>query len=275
MFHTDSPGILNGKWVYHYTTIETALEWILPSGNIKIGSIEKMNDLREAKEWHFSGRGGDIVNPINFLELSARGGELLRDDAKLFCTVQDDAVRGAFRHWHRGYCRPRMWAQYSNNHRGICLIFDKEKLNSAITDGVGKQCWIRSGPIRYIDDDHDSIHAFELDLDSVRQTSIEVEIEKMLQKHYKSYYFTKNSDWASEKEWRWVIKGAGVGDIFVPFRDSLAGIMLGPDTPDTYLPTIKKLAQKHSIQDYTARLIWFNRGFIFIPSSVLFHEFQP
>ncbi|WP_458179926.1 DUF2971 domain-containing protein [Bradyrhizobium sp. 14AA] len=34
--------------------------------------------------------------------------------------------------WSRGFCRPRMWQQYGDNYRGVCMVYDRQALDDAI-----------------------------------------------------------------------------------------------------------------------------------------------
>jgi hypothetical protein len=40
--------------------------------------------------------------------------------------------RGVNNIWGRGFSRPRMWQQYGDNYRGVCMIFDRAALQRAL-----------------------------------------------------------------------------------------------------------------------------------------------
>ena len=42
---------------------------------------------------------------------------------------------------------PRMWAQYGENHKGVCFIFDKAKLIKKITKELNNHYFIKHGKI--------------------------------------------------------------------------------------------------------------------------------
>jgi hypothetical protein len=46
-----------GEWLYHYTTLETALVHILPTLRLRLGPFSKMRDPREYKDWWPSAAG--------------------------------------------------------------------------------------------------------------------------------------------------------------------------------------------------------------------------
>jgi Protein of unknown function (DUF2971) len=261
MIYFDSPDVLHDKYVYHYTKLSTALEFILPSGTIKISALQNVNDLRESQDWHFSGRGASDMDFKVALQFMNECSRLIKENVRVFCTVQDKPHRDGRSDWHRGYCRPRMWSQYGDNHKGICLVFDKDKLNSAIRAALPEDFWIEGRAVVYQDDDYlrDDLEAFSLDLDRVNATSLEYATDFMLANYFSTYFFIKNADWSGEQEWRWVVKGKGDRDIFLLFQDSLSGLIVGPNMPDVYLDTIKSLAIKYGIERNVAKLRWFDR----------------
>lgn len=50
-----------------------------------------------------------------------------------------------------GYCHPRMWDQYAEKHRGLCLVFDGAKLETRIRRELGGKSQIFHGRVSYVD----------------------------------------------------------------------------------------------------------------------------
>src|SRR4029077_20218769 len=81
-----------GQWLYHYTTIETALVHILPTRLLRMTPFSRMRDPREHKRW-FPGAVGyyegdvDALMP-NYAESALRL-NLLRDEFKLLSLTLD------------------------------------------------------------------------------------------------------------------------------------------------------------------------------------------
>ena len=44
----------------------------------------------------------------------------------------EPSTRSPDEDYRRGYARPRMWEQYGDNHRGVCLVFDKAELHATV-----------------------------------------------------------------------------------------------------------------------------------------------
>lgn len=66
------------------------------------------------------------------------------DTAPLSGNHMDDIFR-------RGFCKPRMWAQYAERHAGVCLVLDRQKLNESVEKRFGLSHRIFTGPVNYVD----------------------------------------------------------------------------------------------------------------------------
>lgn len=56
-------------------------------------------------------------------------GEMLNETWSLACMTMDNpSATGPVSTWDRGWARSRMWAQYGESHRGVCLVFDRESM---------------------------------------------------------------------------------------------------------------------------------------------------
>ncbi|MEF3306259.1 DUF2971 domain-containing protein [Paenibacillus sp. GYB003] len=194
------------KYLYHYTTNETALEHILTSNELRFSPLIKTNDPKETKDWQFSYRIDSIDRNKELPDIAHLFKEELQRRCKVVCFTRDDPrkfVSGQSRILHRGYCRPRMWAQYANNHTGVCLVFDKSKLNDLIINQLGFLGELQQGAVRY-KDTKVKMEVFSLDCSKIQQLGVEKFYKYHLRKHLKSLIFEKLVDWKSELEYRWL-----------------------------------------------------------------------
>lgn len=248
-------------WVYHYTSVETALEKIFPSGKLRMGVFSAVNDPRESKDWTFSLSASSDKNVANdeFFAIQQQASTYIKAHCKLLCMSRDDprsADDGPDYAFHRGYARSRMWAQYGGNHSGVCLIFDRHKLNNCIAQELGSKGKIYSGNVKYLNFDMNYVNAFQVDYDEIASTSLTAALNQKIEQYYKTYFFTKAEDWASEIEWRWVLRGNDVNPEYVSFASSILAIVLGVDFPQKQLPDIEYFALKFNI--HLARIVWNN-----------------
>ena len=146
--------------MYHYTSRDTALEHILSTRKIRLGPLSKTNDPRGTKSWTF-GIPGDGDFPASLEERKAEidrvvrisaAAEKIRANCKVLCTTMDDPTYNSTLYpmidFKRGFGHSRMWAQYGEAHKGVCLIFDRAELHQAI-ENLTAGCNLYYGPVEY------------------------------------------------------------------------------------------------------------------------------
>ena len=249
------------KWLYHYTSRETALEHILNNGKIRLNSFSELNDPREAKEWMFSMSSSIDNSPEHndFFDMQIKSTEYVKNRCKVLCMVQDDVrarINSPDYFFHRGFSRPRMWAQYSNNHSGVCLIFERDSLEKTIRTELSTQGDIYFGEVEYENMHRDEVDAFHLEYDTIVNSSLEQHLDAKVKQYYRQYFFTKLEDWSSENEWRCVLRGDNTIPEFVSIDNSLCGIVIGGEFSRVYIPSITPFAEQYSVD--IAQMHWRN-----------------
>ena len=115
--------------IYHYTKLSTAIEFILPSMLLKTNFLNKMNGPKENQRWFFGGINVPYdtlysdIDPVTNKDEAYFGsvyrlGEEIKSKIQAICFVYSDR--------YMGYENEMMWAQYAENHKGICLEIDEE-----------------------------------------------------------------------------------------------------------------------------------------------------
>lgn len=144
------------KYLYHYTGLKTALEYILPSLKLKVGTPANVNDPRESKTWYFAlicptdtpgNRALPLLEEVSLIAKGTCKALCLTRDNPIITRDQPDAVFG------RGYAHSRMWAQYAEKHTGVCLIVDRQKLSNRIAKELGHKGTIYHGSVDYRDEE--------------------------------------------------------------------------------------------------------------------------
>lgn len=150
------------QYLYHYTSLETALVRIIPTGKLRAVSLSQVNDPREYSDWYLNAvvdldMPGEDVSNEEFVALSKIVNEEVRKRLKVLCFAADKPSAAAMEppdyEFGRGYAHSRMWDQYADRHRGVCLIFDRARIeslshSSAMTKAcpsVARQCRIAIG----------------------------------------------------------------------------------------------------------------------------------
>lgn len=267
------------KRIYHYTKLETALEYILPSATIRLGSIGITNDPRESKDWGFAVMSPpQDLTPEKFLEEMAElqniANHIRRKEWWFLSTCQDDPnlivpklEHVDFSHFDYGFARASMWAHYAQNHRGICLEFDGLALNEAINSAVVPGDLVFSGAVEYNDEFNFARmrhrgDALQISWPDVSKNNIVDGMRQHILARYDLFFLEKTKDWKVEQEFRWLVNSQR-GPVEVDIRKSLRSIVVGTDFPSVYGPSIKSLAEKLKVR--LERMFWTNR----VPSKQL------
>ena len=277
------------KQLFHYTTREVALEHILSTQRIRLALVSMTNDPREAKEW-----GHPIQNMSNWDEDGVPVGEshfirkaqaiqdeanrIRREEWKMLCLYKHrpelkpaSINRPDGNPFHNGYCRSRMWAQYANNHTGVCLIFDGPALDRAIREELELGCTIQCGAVEYRDEwyyDHDNVISYS----EFTHPALTSGLRRLFFERWEAYFLRKAQDWQSEWEYRWLVHSEDSESKYVPIEDALLGVLVGEDFREDYEPSLVALCEKLSA--HAGRITWMNGypnanfGSIFRPEPV-------
>lgn len=229
------------KYLYHYTTATTALDHILREHALRFGSYTRTNDPKEGKAWQFDiGTNGNIdLATYNSSALSDWLSSALKDRAKLACFSTDtnglsgDHMLDIFM---RGFSKPRMWAQYAENHAGVCLVFDWAKLTEVIETKLPDRAKLLYGKVRYanrsvIPKPFDPYNQqYMINIDALEQLGEKAYAEAHLATHYQRLFLEKMEDWRDESEWRYIIFNDSKDDLYIDYEDALVGVMFGERT---------------------------------------------
>jgi len=263
------------KFVYHYTKPQSLAKF-LPTGHIRFSRFTCTNDPRECKDWKLGLWTPEGCKDLTYHEwklLQIQASRLLRGNCRLFCATTDDhpAVgTGLDKIYGRGFCKPRMWDQYAARHTGACLIIDRVRFDAQIRKAVSPDVVVHCGPVTY--QNHSQVPSLSVDDplilngDDVRLLGVSPAIHKHLTRYHREIFFQKPRDWADERELRWLLHLLSDDELYVPFGDSLAGIVITPDFPPEYRRAIANYADAHLIE--IGELRWSNFSPEMVPSTL-------
>ena len=124
------------QYIYHYTPFAKA---IVESHSLKVGMYIKTNDPKESKHWEFD-LGTNEHADLGQYDMKSLGRWLsteLKANTRVACFSLDTAPLGGDHMsdiFKRGFCKPRMWAQYAGFHKGACLVFDYQRLSRLVVE---------------------------------------------------------------------------------------------------------------------------------------------
>lgn len=255
----------DAPYLYHYTTTCIALNHILKNGTLKFNSFSNVNDPRESKDWDISPfvRMGLNLELDQYDAISHEVSDILKANAKLVCFSRDK--NEAIGKWqpeallNRGFSKPSMWHHYGGKHNGLCLMFNRDKLNNAFIKRLD-QSRLVSGEVNYsnqgilprLGDD-----PFVINLTGVSSTASYLsEIQAHINSWFPELFLRKLTDWSNEDEFRWIYMDTNPDPIYVDFEDSLEAIVIGELVADAHTEDILQYCVKYHAD--IANLRWHN-----------------
>jgi hypothetical protein len=256
------------KYVYHYTTISKAFEYILDTDQLRFSPLKNLNDPGEKHKYPssimYSFWGEKDNKKYTLDDVKKDFNYFITNYSKVLCMTIDkknhENSSENEKIYERGFSKSRMWEQYAGNHTGVCLIFNKTFLNKTITDYFKNHPTL-SGEVEYKNKPTEAMKKFSLNID-LNKINSSKKFFRYLKTHYidvenysNNYYFRKFTDWKNENEYRWIIINEDNNDYdYVNFNDSLAGIVVGNDFPSNYMCLLEKAIAKYNIEVYKIKI---------------------
>lgn len=232
------------------------------------------NDPRETDPWFFGMTVEDEENgPTSeeFFEASRTIDRILKGSCKLVCLSQDmpdpDPTRGDPDDFHRpelvqGYAHDRMWAQYAENHMGVCIFFDREKLTQRLEEHFrNRRGCLMHGPVAYLSGYDLRGAAFDVSWEEIRRLGIEAYAEQHREAFARQLYLTKNPDWANEQEYRYIWIEGDVqrqgNEELIEVGGCISAICLGAHFLDEQLAEVEDIRKRLGLKVHR---IWYRNG---------------
>lgn len=224
------PKIFKGEdIVYHYTKATTAVEHIFYKNRLKFSSISNSIDTIEGSKFNtgtvFFGEHNEDIYKRNHdnLDMMEKRIYSLLDEAKILCFCKNDTENkylssNIYKKDYYGFLKPRMWDQYGENYKGVCLALSKTKLieNNLI------EC---SQDIKYVEYDEFELNFNRISLnylDKVGLDSYYSDIRSSIVETFSK----KHKDYKDENEFR--ILTFSEKEKFVDITKSVCGIIISP-----------------------------------------------
>lgn len=253
----------------HYTDSAAVFEHILPDRQLRMSPYHKMRDPVESQDvlpaigWWGDPPGADLAMGAVLADIKAK-----RDAMRVlaFCRDAGDGVR-VRPGFDCSWARPRMWEQYGDNHRGVCLLFDRDRLEAFLQNEVGDEriYWddvrydrqgIAGSPVQHVIDER----IFD---EKQRQQAVAEHIDR----NRRDFFFLKSDDFATEVEYRIVLKTDDdppvgyttdeEGYAYVGYGDALVAVVLGLHFPEWQRPGAQEACNQAGIKMLR---MWWERG---------------
>jgi hypothetical protein len=241
----------DSELVFHYTRAATALEHILETMMLRLNSISDTNDPWESRRelTGFSARRRELPDFAAWDEIDRH---VKRARVACFCREDGPASRDPtaldFPLPWVGWARDRMWAQYADGHRGLCLAFDRRMLIDSFNKALASRGERLAENVTYSDD----APSLSYDNDRLHEVGTEAYKAEYRRQHAHVRYLRKRKDWEGEREFRLVLLDdldAGP-DAHVPIDGALVYVMMGDRFPRGYLPCIDAVTRRLGVPAY-------------------------
>jgi len=180
-----------------------------------------------------------------------------RDRIRLLSLTHDvidyDGVAKVF-----GCCwaHPRLWEHYADKHRGICLVFDKQPLEEALQDSLGKDCVIFD-EVEYTSAGIADSAATFITAPGISDVATrEQAVIDYMECQRQDLFFLKTDDWATECEFRAVLLGTDNKYALADYGRALTAVVLGGRFPEWQVAGAQAICDKAGV--VLKSLTWLN-----------------
>lgn len=179
--------------LYHYTSLEKALG-ILETNELWFGYLKDLNDINE------------LYRPLLYEKLTPEVKRMAKTEMEKYQQIS----------LTRDFCRcgfdiPAMWGHYGDKGKGVCFIFNKDKLLDNLSSGMYHDI------IEYVSPDYSFHVSF-----SVREDKI----VPFTKEDIKDFFFKKTCDWSYEQEYRLLINTEVKERYKLPLKNSLIAVVV-------------------------------------------------
>jgi hypothetical protein len=220
---------------FHYTTREAAFGDIIPQRRLRFSTYARMRDPMENKQWAFPAayfvsddEPADLRERAYF-EFHHRAAEIF-EQAHLLAFTVDTEYPWPDELFGRGWARARMWEQYAEAHKGVCLMFDRGRLSQRISNDLHRQLNVRpyEKSVEY------TPRGGELTLDLAKfPTPVPADfVRDFIEENHHELFFKKTLDWETEHEYRFATTAPPGEPLYADYGDALVGIIVGEKFPD-------------------------------------------
>lgn len=248
------------KYLYHYTTLNSLIA-ITESKALRASSFENCNDPTESQINNRTeidvAMPSDLEGRKTWMATKNLGNRVLdgiRRKAHVVCLSSDRIERCKI--VRKGFAIPQMWAHYADNHKGVCLIFDKSALMSEASK-------IKNGMVAKdvtYDTSQASGSTIRIHVSEVQKIEEHELRAKCLDISPELFWFYKDSGWSYEQEHRIVFSSPTAEYTYIPIMNSVKAICTGVNFPQCRLHQINKFKNAFGLQRELSPKIFWDKG---------------
>jgi hypothetical protein len=138
----------------------------------------------------------------------------------------------------------------------LCLVFNKDTLISSLIPQLETEGTHPTGrPVTY--ENRRLSGELFFDIGKVLSAGgVDAVVEEIAAQHLIALFFTKQTDWASEHEFRFVVATDSPEPLHVDTSDALQAVIMGYECAPGFVPALAELCRKQDVK--VRALHWFN-----------------
>lgn len=203
--------------VYHYTSTDVALAYIISECRLRLHYRRLSNDPIENTDYFFSSSGdSDTESAYKFRDTLKKMLDQVKQVSFCMNKIEHKSNTNT-KNWEKyGFAKPRMWDQYGDNYKGVCLAFSRKALEKS-SEKANMIC----EDVRYVD-----YHNLDISHQSIDKYKIgDDEYTKNFTTYVKKRLFKKHIDFNNENEYRICSFNEGEFD-YVDISNALRGVIV-------------------------------------------------
>lgn len=253
--------------LYHFTSARVGIEELLFKKQIKFGPLSHTNDPLEFQDFYHVvvADSSELRSEVDKTVSKANeANRILKTKYRICCFTSDVHLKEELDYsiFDRGFSKSRMWSQYADSHKGICLVFSKVKFQTNIGTNpksfdipIETEFFLSSDFVSYSNDVTAIVKMLAIDhAEAKDKTAFEI-----LEKNLGRYLYSKYRDYRDEQEFRVSLYSdyfKASESLYVNFADSLEAIILGSRFPVPYIENILRYEKELGVSVY--QMDWYN-----------------
>jgi hypothetical protein len=248
--------------LFHYTKTSVAIEHILYTKKFKLSTLYDADDPREYK---FKTSGSkrsssakDVLDYESYRSLSDEAhieiNRILRFECRRmsFCSnvkptlILSDNDHKIDEHFCSNvWAKSRMWSQYGEGHRGICLVLSKSEIEKAFNERKTQVKKYKADYVKYLPNSKPNPI---VDLSPEASKNVKDCASKYVMDNFELFFFHKHIDYRDEGEFRVVVFDPNKELEYLDICASLKGVIVGDRIHDPYVHLIKQMCKDINIE---------------------------
>ncbi|WP_158683779.1 DUF2971 domain-containing protein [Pseudoalteromonas sp. T1lg22] len=220
------------EYLFHYTSVDTLVDHILPKRQLLLSSFSKVNDPKEYKDFILQPCRRDADRHTEtFSQLQNTIWPEFKRRLKVACFVseQQKDSEELLNYSGRGFVNSPLWHHYASKGEGVCLVFNKSILLKAFEEQFPSKSYHGEIEYRAIPANKQTTLPWaQMNMDMIENIGLKEYVDWHIAENHKSMFFNKSPEWGYEKEYRLVVTSDKEG-IFLNIDKCLAGLVFGPN----------------------------------------------